>query len=497
MKILNALQIKEVDKFCIQNEPISSFDLMQRAAKNLTKIILESCPRFEQYTVFCGPGNNGGDGLLIAANLCDAGKFVRVYITKAIYLDEFTLALKTIQSKGIEPIVLEEQVNLVDLLIHEGDCLIDALFGAGLSRPLEGFIAELVQKINSSRNFIVSIDLPSGLSPDTVFESNVYNTITASITLSIHLPKLAFMFSENGIFVGEFHCVEIGLNNDFIKEQKSPIYVDTDLISKLIQPRSPFGHKGTFGHALIIAGSEGKVGASLLSASAALRSGCGLLTAVIPSEAITAMHAYLPEAMVISTQEFSTVDLNKFDAIGIGPGLGVDSNAYEILKLVMKIESKALVIDADAINTISLNKGLLQKLNSKMLLTPHPGEFDRLTKKHKNEFDRFKTQQLFSEKYNVMVVLKGHHTSITSPNGDCYFNSTGNNGMATAGSGDVLTGIITSLCAQGYSVCDSAIIGVYLHGYAGDVAAAKNSKTSMIASDIVHNIGVFFKTFEK
>lgn len=275
-------------------------------------------------------------------------------------------------------------------------------------------------------------------------------------------------------------------------------YLDQKDISNLIRPRDPAAHKGTFGHALLIAGSEGKTGASVLACKAALRSGCGLVTALVPASAEIPLLCTLPEAMMIVRQDDqagSVIDLSKFQAIGFGPGVGMkaDNMLFHLLKETLQ----PVVIDADGLTLLSINPAWYQLLGSNKILTPHGGEFDRLTKNHKSAFERFKTQLQFSKTYQVNVLLKGRHTSITTPSGKVFFNITGNSGMATAGSGDVLTGIITSLLAQGYSAQTAAVLGAYLHGYAGDKAAHTKSKTSMMASDIIDGIPQFFKQFEK
>jgi len=297
------------------------------------------------------------------------------------------------------------------------------------------------------------------------------------------------------IFNGE----DVASVKKFIEEETNGFYfLSESEISELIRPRNPAGHKNVFGHALLIAGSEGKTGAAILTAKAALRTGCGLVTALIPGTAVIPLLSALPEAMSITKEEDEaaiSIDLNGFQSIGFGPGVGM--KAGNMLLHLLKDSQQPLVIDADGLTLLSQKTEWYQLLTQSMILTPHPGEFDRLTKKHESLFERFKTQLQFSKTYQVNVLLKGRYTSITTPGGKIYFNATGNSGMATAGSGDVLTGIITSLLAQGYTTEIAAALGAYLHGFAGDKAAEKMSKTAMIASDIIEAIPDFFKQFEK
>lgn len=297
-----------------------------------------------------------------------------------------------------------------------------------------------------------------------------------------------------------FEDVVAGDIADFMKKYKGEIRkVDPKQIKKIIRPRPPFGHKGTFGHALIIAGNEGTIGASILSSKAALKAGCGLLTAIVPATAVTPLLVHLPEAMVISRNNFEglpAMELSKFNAIGFGPGAGTGDETAVMLYYLLNNYKGPLVIDADGLTILSKNRDWFPLLKNNTILTPHPTEFDRITEIHGSGIERLQTQIAFSKEHGVTILLKGHHTSIVTKDG-IYFNTTGNNGMATAGSGDVLTGIITSLCAQGYEAGIAAIAGTYLHGYAGDIAAKKCSMHSMIASDIINGIGAFFKKYEK
>lgn len=503
-KIFSSAQTKKADQFTIENEPISSVDLMERAGIRLAEAIDEVFSELDEYVIFAGPGNNGGDGLVIARWMVEHQKKVKVYVLESSsYSPEFIINLELLKKKGVEPFYLSSTEQIQQLRFSDFVVFIDALYGNGINRPLEGLALDLVQYINQASNFIISIDLPSGLSADVNHVSTNNNTVVADYTLSIQFPKLAFFFAENELFVGEWKLINIDLDKKFIEKENTSLYcLEEIMIRDMVKPRSTFSHKGTFGHALIIAGSKGKIGASILSGLATLRSGCGLLTIQVPAGGVEAVHSSLPETMVIADSNESYItdhikDITKFNAIGFGPGIDKQKETAHVLKMLIQNASQPLVIDADGLNIIAENQTWLQFLNGSTILTPHPGEFDRLTKKHESGFERYQTQLEFSKKYGAYIVLKGHHTSITTPSGLTFFNTTGNNGMATGGSGDVLTGIITSLCAQGYSPLHASLLGVYLHGYAGDRAAEDESKTSLIASDIIEHIPAFFLDFEK
>jgi len=502
MKVFNAAQLKEADLFTLLEQNLTSTQLLERAAMAIFECINETKVNCDSFVVFCGAGNNGGDGLALACLLAKANKNVLVVLLNEKPTHAFNAELLRLQSLNVPYITIKTQSQIDDLKIEESHCIVDALFGIGISRALQGLQAGLVLKINSWPNYKIAIDLPSGLSPDASFKSSPENTIIADETITIQCPKLSFFFPENKKFIGQLKSVDIGISQAFLGNTDACCYYTTnENITALIKPRSPIAHKSNFGHALIIAGSLGKIGASILSSEAALRSGCGLVTSAIPESAIGALLIVLPEAMTLvrdDSKAFVFDDINKFNAVGFGPGVGLTEQSSILLKYLLMHHGKIpLVIDADGLTLLSQNPSWYSDLNTHVMLTPHPGEFDRLTHIHNSGEERFKTQLEFSHKNNVYVLLKGSNTCITGPNGKAYFNSTGNQGMATAGSGDVLTGIITSLCAQKYEVLDALRIGAFLHGYAGDIAAKEVSQTSLIASDIIMHISDFFLAFEK
>lgn len=496
LKVLSSAQIKEADAFTILHEPISAADLMERAATTAAKRILNQYSQKESYHVFCGPGNNGGDGLVIARLLFQDGKKVHVYIygIDKKHSEEYEHNLSEL-SALLTPAPVTDDTKFT---IGNNDIVIDALFGTGLSRQAEGVAESIINSLNSTQAVIISIDIPSGLMTD---EHTRGKIIKATHTLTFQLPKLAFLFPEGGRLAGDIHILDIGIHPQYIKEAKVKNLVTefTD-VKQIIKTRQPFSHKGTYGHALIIAGSKGKTGAAVLAASACISSGAGKVTACIPSYCETAINISVPEVMTETSGELyisSLPDISNYTSVACGPGIGTDEETARMLKMLIQNCRTPLVLDADALNILAENKTWLSFLPAGSILTPHPGEFTRLTGKSSDGFERQHLQKEFSKKYNCYVVLKDHYTCISAPDGTCYFNSTGNAGMATAGSGDVLTGLITALMVQGYHPLHAAIAGVYIHGMAGDFSADDNSMESVTASSITSNIGKVFLQLQK
>lgn len=486
--IYNVATNREADKYTIENEPIASVDLMERASLACVEKLLDQgmTPEMPVY-IFCGPGNNGGDGLAIARLLCRKGFIVRVFIPDPDenYSQDFNINLERLQHMQTEIRFLTD-FDIKE--IEENAVLVDALFGSGLSRKLSGIYAETVQKINNAAGYKVSIDVPSGLYCDSVTDSDII--VKADVTLTFQYPKLAFLFRESEVYVGEWHVLDIGLSGDFFQTGKTNDYfIEKDDIQFIIKQRSRFGHKGTYGHALLMCGSKGKMGASVLSSRACLRTGAGLVTAYVPACGYEILQTSVPEAMTIVSETEDHLsklpDIEPFSAIGIGPGIGKNEETANLLKLLIQQAKVPLVLDADALNILSANKTWLAFLPANSILTPHPGEFERLAGKSHNSFERLHLLRDFCTKYKVYVILKGAYSVICTPAGKCFFNPTGNPGMATGGSGDVLTGMITSLLAQHYSALDACWAGVYLHGLAGDLAAENLGENSLIAGDII------------
>jgi ADP-dependent NAD(P)H-hydrate dehydratase / NAD(P)H-hydrate epimerase len=500
MKILSVEQIREADSYTIKNEPITDIDLMERASTACASWIAENVPGKKKIKVFCGTGNNGGDGMAIARILKSKG-----YITEA-YLAGDPLKMSAsckinydclVASEESKPLILSDAGALPS--IDDGnDVIIDALFGSGLTREITGFQSIIINHINQSKALIISIDMPSGLFCDsTVTAIRNPSVIHADYTLTFAPPKLALFFPENDTFAGNWKLLDIGIMKDYLDSVETKyFYPEEDDFRKILRPRGKFTHKGNYGHALLICGSLGKMGAAVLSARACLRSGPGLVTVHIPRSGNCILQTAVPEAMLDLDEDpdvFSNVpDLNKYSSIAIGPGTGTDTRTQQALKLLIQNSGSPLIFDADAINILGENKTWLSFVPKQSIYTPHPKEFERLAGKSVNDYDRNQKQREFSVKYGVYVILKGAYTAVTTPEGLCYFNPTGNPGMATGGSGDVLTGIIAGLKAQGYSSLESSLLGVYLHGLAGDQAAGKKGFESLIASDITDHLGTSF-----
>ncbi|MFN2458654.1 MAG: NAD(P)H-hydrate dehydratase [Chitinophagaceae bacterium] len=499
MKILNAQQAKAWDEFTIQQEPVSSIDLMERAAQKCAEWILTKKLRNNHFTIFCGKGNNGGDGLAIARLLLKKGLRVTVYILEFGKLGtaDFQTNLQRLHELFFTDIhFIQDKEHFPQL--NTSNVIVDALFGNGINSPLTGLNAEVVTHINHSGCTIVSIDLPSGLFIDKSSIGNI--VVEADHTLTFQCYKLGLLVAENAKYIGEVHVLDIGLHPHFLETQSSAYeLIDERIIKQIFKPRQRFTHKGNFGHAALITGSIGLMGAATLCAAACMRTGAGKLTCYVPQTGYEIMQIAVPEAMAkIGGENFVSAiddDLQKFDAVGIGPGLGLYDKHENFLQKLFSSYHKPFVIDADALNILSRHVYLLKNISHESVITPHSVEFDRLFGKTTNDFARIELAKHRSQEYNIYIILKGHHSVIAAPDGKCYINNTGNAGMATGGSGDVLTGIITSLLAQGYKPVDAAILGVYLHGLAGDYAAEKLSQEAMVAGDIVEYLPKAFQTF--
>ncbi len=494
MKILPIDKVREADVYTIKNEPIKSINLMQRAANAFAVWFAAHFINDRRIIIFCGPGNNGGDGLAVANLLHLKNYNTEVYVIRYSdkNSDDFNTNIELVRKiPGIKLIEIKDGDKLPE--IKPDDVVIDGIFGSGLTKPVKGFIANIINHINSSKATVVSIDVPSGLFCDESSENIQCSIIKADHTLTFQLPKYAFMFAENDKYIGKWELLDIGISSEFIDNAvvKNFFTVNKDA-RVLYKPRQKFSHKGNYGHGLLIAGSYGKMGAAVLGSKASLVSGIGLHTTHIPKCGYTILQTAVPEAMVsIDSSEncfTDIIDIARYSAIAVGPGIGTEKKTQQALKVLIQNSKSPLIFDADAINILGLNKTWLSFIPKNSIFTPHPKEFERITAKTVNDFDRNKLQREFSVKYNAYVVLKGAQTAITAPDGNCYFNSTGNPGMATAGSGDVLTGIILGLLAQNYKPLEACILGVYLHGLSGDIAAKKYGYEAMLAGNIIENV---------
>ncbi|MEO8171559.1 MAG: NAD(P)H-hydrate dehydratase [Sediminibacterium sp.] len=496
-KIFPVPQVRAADLYTIQHEPVSSIDLMERAASACAKWIQEHFTKQDSFTIICGPGNNGGDGLAIARQLHLSGYRVQAYIIESEGKDSDDHLSNLDRLQKIDVSLVKNIRSVKELAIQHDEIIVDAIFGTGLSKPATGLVAEIITSINKTNARVIAIDLPSGLLADQHTDP-LSPVIKARYTLSFQFPKLAFFFPENEIFTGDWYVLSIGLHETFISREPATHYqLSRSFIQNLLKPRQKFSHKGNYGHALLIAGSYGKIGAAVLAAKACLRSGVGLLTMHIPQCGYEIIQTTTPEAMVVidSKKQWigDEVITKTFSAVGIGPGIGMNEQTQKALHYIITRHERPLVLDADALNILGLHKDWLEELPANSILTPHPKEFERLAGKTNNDFERHALQVAFSKKYQLFIVLKGAYTCITTPSGESYFNSTGNPGMAKGGSGDLLTGNLTALLAQGYGPLETCLVGVFVHGLAGDLTRDELGETGMIAGDLCNHLPLAFK----
>ena len=499
MKILSARQIREADQHTIQNEPIASIDLMERAASRLFDTIQSIFTRDTSFAIFCGKGNNGGDGLALARMLSEFNYPVQVFIVEHSdsASEDFTENLKRLSQTSVIPHSIHDVSEIPDF--DEETVLVDALLGSGLSRPLEGLLADVVQRLNSLNNYKIAVDISTGLFADDNSENRLESIFKADLTLTFQCPKMGMLHRDSAYLAGHIEVLDIGLDSNFIAATESDFhFVRPEDVYRIFKPREKFSYKGTYGHALLIAGSYGSMGAAVMSGRAALRSGAGLLTAFLPKCGVEIYQSSLPEAMVQVGEGDHSVsglgDLEKFKAVGIGPGLGKSEEASKTVKLLLENWSGKMVIDADALNILSENKEWFKNLSHQVILTPHIGEFRRLLGVDNLGADYLQILQSFSKKHQLTVVLKDAITTIATPKGELYFMEYGTPALAKGGSGDVLTGIILGLLSSGYEAEDAAKLGVYLQGIAAHIASDGTSLESCLASDVIVSLGEAFQT---
>lgn len=455
------------------------------------------------YHVIVGPGNNGGDGLAIARLLARVGYDVRISYVKLgdkpspDFVKNFA-KLGKLKKTVVEITSEDERIDY-----PSNSVIVDAIFGTGLNRPAEGLAASVIDKINASKAIVVSIDLPSGMFSEDNASNNRDAIVRTDFLLTFQLPKLAFYLAESAFFAGKVVVLDIGIHPDFLREVETKYHLLTDVnVGGMRRRRRAFDHKGTFGHALILAGSEGKRGAALMAVSGALRAGAGLVTLHTDTEGARLLHQYVPEAMVSKdTSEGECLselpELSAYNAIAIGPGLGQADGTALVLKQLIQISRVPILLDADALNILAENPTWMAFLPKGSILTPHPGEFARLVGENKTHFQHIEAQVDLSRKYGIYILLKGGKSTLSLPDGQVLINNTGNPGMASAGMGDVLTGIIVGLLASGYRPMQAAALGMYIHGRAADMALQNQSVESLIATDVVRNLGGAFQSLEK
>ncbi len=497
MKIFDIEQLAEADKITAKKQGLKEGELMEREGTLVFNDIHSKLNGAQiPIKIFCGIGNNGGDGLVVGRLLIEHGYQVIVCIVNysKTRTQDFLLNYDRIKEVSKEwPIQIKGEDDFPEL--SEKDFIIDAMFGIGLNRPLEKWVGDLVSHINNSKAFIVSIDMPSGMFANKMPEDEAH-VIKANVTITFQSPKLIFFLPQAASYIGDLQVLEIGLDREYLS--KTPVH--NQLIGKpeallLYQPRTTISHKGDYGHSFIIGGSYGKIGSILLAATAALRTGAGLVTIFSPKCGYNILQTGLPEAMVITDESNEELTNINFEispyVICFGMGAGTSKKTKEAFTNLLKNTKTPMVIDADGINLLSKEKSLLKELPENTVLTPHPKELERLIGKWKDDFEKLEKVKKFSKKYGVIVVIKGAHT-ITVFKEDLYINNTGNPGMATAGSGDVLSGVITSLISQKYEPLIAAVLGVYLHGRTGDIMAEKFSYQGLISGDIANNMGLSF-----
>ncbi|MGG5210474.1 NAD(P)H-hydrate dehydratase [Chryseobacterium sp. MIQD13] len=499
MKIFTAEQIHRWDQFTISNEPVSSIQLMERASEALAGWISENCKNHRKFAVFCGNGNNGGDGFAVARILYLKGFDVDVFIkdSKSKFSEDGTVNFKRL--RDFSGISVKEFKDIDQNNFDHKTIIIDALFGTGLSRNIEGEYKEAIEKLNERSNIKISIDIPSGLFADTVSQKDSA-IFKADYTLSFQTWKKAFLHPETGSYAGKVIILDIELSEGYVFNTETEDFVIDDVtIENIFKPRSEFSHKGTYGKVTIAAGSYGKTGAAVLSTRSALKTGAGLTFTLAPKCGYEILQTSCPEAMFIEKGEkyITSFETEKDSFAGIGPGLGTHTETQKAFLKFLKGYSEPLVLDADALNIIAQNEENLKLIPKKSIITPHPKEFERLFGKSENSFTRLELAKNKAKEFRIYIVLKDHHTQVVTPEGKIFYNITGNSGLAKGGSGDILTGIITSLAAQQYSEEHAVILGVWLHGKAADFAAEKYSRESMLPTDVINELGNVFKLLGK
>ncbi len=493
MKIPDANQLRGWDKATIEKENMTSLELMERAAQQCTDWIAGHY-KFEQkqILIICGKGNNGGDGLAIARQLHQKSFNPKVFIADwdEKESDDFKKNKERLQQTDVKIVFIKNESEFP--VIDADSLVIEALFGFGLNRKLEGSYAAFINHINGQNANVISIDIPAGMFTDVTSKGNVM--IKAATTLTFQTVKLCFLMAENADYFGDVHVLLIGLSNEFETSLQSKfVFTDIIIASSFYKKRKQFSNKGTYGHALLVAGNEGKVGAAVMCATSCLRSGVGLLTCSLPPNDFAILHTAIPEAMMMERGKED--DVSKYSVIGCGPGLGKEEETALLLHKLLQQFKKPMLIDADALNILSEHPDWWKDVPQSSILTPHPKEFDRLFGESNDDFERTNKAIENAAKQKVVIVLKGAYTLVTDGNRN-YFNSTGNNGLATGGSGDILTGLITGLLSQHYEPFAAAVVGVYLHGLAADLCLDEQSFESLLPMDVVQNFGKAFKQLQ-
>jgi len=497
MKILSKEQSYEADRRTLAAQGISSTELMERAAASIFNWLhnrLQGAP--VRIHIFCGTGNNGGDGLAVARHLAEHGYHIQVYLVN--YSEkrsgDFRINLERLRQRKIEPESLDADSGLPD--ISEADILLDAIFGIGLSRPPAPWVRNLIAHMNAADAFRLAVDLPSGLQMDAM-PAHPEGVLAADFVLTIGSPKLVFFLPGSGEFAADFEVLDIGFDTTYLNEVAAQYeWVGADEARALHRTRGKFSHKGTFGHACIVGGSHGKIGAVALAASACLRAGAGLVSAWVPKCGYLPLQAGVPEVMVETCGREQYLDAfpepGSGYRYGVGMGMGTEKDTAKAFFAWLGRVREPVVVDADGLNSLSAHPEALANLPAGSILTPHPGELARLIGEWTDDFDKLEKARAFAADHNCVLLIKGAYTVILGE-GKGFINSSGNPGMATAGSGDVLAGILTGLLAQGYPALEAAVFGVYLHGRAGDLVVSETGPEALVASDLFGALGRAFR----
>ncbi|RYY34837.1 MAG: NAD(P)H-hydrate dehydratase [Sphingobacteriaceae bacterium] len=491
LPLLTSADIRKADAYTISHEPVASIDLMERAAKAFTGWFVNHFPdKDKPIAVYCGTGNNGGDGLAIA-RILHHHHYKNISVKIARFSNKFSADFGENLSRLQQIAVPFTEFNSVSQITEEDSpIIIDALLGSGLNKPLEGEYKKLVEFLNGLDNTVVAVDVPTGFFAEGAIEKDAV-VLKANLVITFQQPKINFLLPEAGRYIDCWEVVNIGLDEEFARSLNSPYqYIEEKDIRKILKPRKRFTNKGTYGHALIIAGEEKTMGAALLSSAGSAYAGAGLTSACIPASGLTALNSYLPELMAVIRDGNSMPEIKweKYDSIAIGPGLGTDENALELLSEILTNYKKPIVIDADGLNLIASNSVLCANIPAGSILTPHMKEFDRLFGEHASWWERLQTARKQAEERNIYIVLKNDYTITATPQGKLYFNSTSNAAMGTGGMGDVLTGILASLLAQGYSPEEACIAGVFIHGKAGDELALPNRMNVVLPGKLAQQL---------
>ena len=504
MNIFSPKQIQDIDAATCHAQGIDSLELMERAASAVSCELMSRFLPSQRFVVVAGPGNNGGDALAVARQLIEQGyRKVEIFlfnVTEKLSHDCDEMRKKLITIEGVD--FTEVSREFSPPYLSSKDVVVDGLFGVGLSHPLSGGFQALASMINDSGAFVVSIDIPSGLFSEWNAGQNHRAMVHADLTLTFQFPKLAFMFEDNAPVIGEWGVLDIDLDVKKIKETKTEYkWVEGYMVRSFLRPRAPFSAKRDYGSVLLMAGSKGMMGAAVMAARAALRSGCGLVTVHSASSGYPILQTAVPEAMFEPDRDENFItDMNPHHAhqvVAVGPGIGSHTSTIDSLEHLLKNSNSPLLLDADALNCLAKRPALLSMLPPYTVITPHVGEFDRMFGECIGGEARLRKAVEMAKYYNIIIVLKGHYTACVRPGGKVFFNSTGNPGMATAGSGDVLTGVIASFMAQGFRPEIAASVGVYIHGLAGDMAAEKYGEYGMISTDIADHIGRAIRKTQK